>query len=338
MKRRLTNQKDGAKIGDRKEESADSSFLLEDFSKRKKNTLFIENRRERIRVSKIDGKTRLVGLFGYPVEHSFSPLMHNGAFHHLGLNYAYLPFPVAPENLKEAVAGVKALGLLGVNVTIPHKERVMEYLDQISPAAKLIGAVNTIVCRNGELTGYNTDGPGFIKSLEMEAKTKVAGKSIVVIGAGGAARAVAIQSALEDAQKIILVNRDPAKAQGIKKSLKESGKNCVVEIYELDDPSWKKGLEQTDILVDTSPVGMYPHIDVAPVVEPEFLTPNLLVCDLVYNPLETVLLKTAKERGAKTWGGLGMLIYQGALAFELWTGEKAPVEIMEKAVMDYLGL
>lgn len=264
--------------------------------------------------------------------------MHNGAFHYLGLNYAYLPFSVAPENLKEAVAGVKALGLLGVNVTIPHKERVMKHLDQISPAAKLIGAVNTIVCQNGELIGHNTDGPGFIKSLEVEAKTKVTGKSMVIIGAGGAARAVAVQSALEGAKKIILVNRDPAKAQGIEASLKESGKNCILEVYALDDLTWKKGLEQNDILVDTSPVGMYPHIDVAPVVEQQFLTPNLLVCDLVYNPMETVLLKAAKERGAKTWGGLGMLIYQGALAFELWTGEKAPVEIMEKAVMEYLGL
>jgi len=289
-------------------------------------------------MNKIDGKTKLVGLFGYPVEHSFSPLMHNGAFQHLGLNYAYLPFPVAPENLKQAVEGVKALRLEGVNVTIPHKEKVMEYLDEISPAARLIGAVNTIVYRDGKLIGYNTDGPGFIKSLAEEAQTKVMGKTMTVIGAGGAARAVAVQSALEGVKKIVLVNRQPAKAEAIAASIKESGQDCAVEIHALDELTWKKDLGQIDILVDTSPVGMYPQMEVPPIVEPEFLTPNLLVCDLVYNPLETVLLKAAKERGVKTWGGLGMLIYQGALAFELWTGEKAPAEIMQKAVADYLGL
>lgn len=289
-------------------------------------------------LNRVNGKTKLVGLFGYPVEHSFSPLMHNGAFQHLGLNYAYFPFPVAPENLKKAVEGVKALGLEGVNVTIPHKETIMEYLDEISPAARLIGAVNTIHHKGGKLIGYNTDGPGFIKSLEAETEIKVKGKKILLVGAGGAARAVAIQSALEGAEKIILVNRDLVRAEGIADSINRSGENCEVEIYALDNKAWKEKISEMDILVDSSPVGMYPNTDVPPVLEPEFLTSNLLVCDLVYNPMETVLLKAAKERGAKTWGGLGMLIYQGALAFEIWTGQKAPTEVMQKEVMNYLGL
>lgn len=284
----------------------------------------------------IDGKTKIVGLFGYPVEHTFSPLMHNSAFEALGLNYRYLPFAVNPKDLSKGVAGIKALGLDGVNVTIPHKETVMEYLDEISPAAKLIGAVNTIVHREGNLIGYNTDGPGFIRSLEEEVETKVKDKSLLVIGAGGAARAVAIQAVLEGAKKITLVNRNPERSLDIADSIKESGRNCSVEIFALADEVWQKNLEQIDIIVDTSPVGMYPNTQVPPIISPELLTSNLLVCDLVYNPQDTVLLQAAKARGAKTWGGLGMLIHQGALAFELWTGQKAPVHIMKQAVQNYL--
>lgn len=286
--------------------------------------------------AKINGKTKIVGLFGYPVEHTFSPLMHNSAFEALKLDYVYVPFPVAPENLAQGVEALRALGLQGVNVTIPHKEAVMEYLDEISPQAKLIGAVNTIVHREGKLIGYNTDGPGFVKSLEEETGTCMRDKSLVIIGAGGAARAVAIQSALAGARKISLVNRNPARADSIAESIQASGKDCLVETFALADKLWQRSLPETNILVDTSPIGMHPHTQVAPIISPELLSANLLVCDLVYNPQDTVLLQAARASGAKTWGGLGMLIHQGALAFELWTGQKAPLEVMEKAVQDYL--
>lgn len=287
-------------------------------------------------MKKIDGKTKLVGLFGYPVEHSFSPLMHNSSFEHLNLNYAYLPFAVDPKNLHEAVDGIKALGLKGVNVTIPHKETVIPFLDEIAPAAKLIGAVNTIVHKDGRLVGYNTDGPGFIQSLEEECEIKVAGKSLLIVGAGGAAKAVVVQSILEGAKKIIVANRDLAKAQWVNSAVEQSGKNCSVEIYSLDNPLWKDKVEETDILINTSPVGMYPKIDVPSIVPPEIIHPNLLVGDLIYNPRETVLLQAAKEKRANVWSGLGMLIHQGALAFELWTGVKAPIAVMKGAVENFL--
>jgi len=284
----------------------------------------------------IDGKTKLVGLFGYPIEHSFSPLMHNSAFQALNLNYAYLPFAVKPTRIAAAVDAVRALDLVGVNVTIPHKENVIPYLDEIDSAARLIGAVNTIVNKDGKLLGYNTDGPGFVHSLESESKIKIKGKKMMIMGAGGAARAVAIQSALVGANEIVIVNRDKEKALAIVQTIRENCSPCLAKAYTFTEKIWQEKLVEIDIFIDTSPVGMYPHLDVEPIVSAQFLRPGLLVGDLVYNPRETVLLRSAKEKGAGTWGGLGMLIEQGALAFELWTGKKPPLNVMTSCIDNFL--
>lgn len=281
----------------------------------------------------IDGKTKLTGLFGWPVGHTFSPLLHNSAFERLGLNYVYLPFAVQPESLAEAVESIRALNICGVNVTIPHKEKIMPYLDKVDEAARLIGAVNTVVNDNGRLIGYNTDGPGFAASLKDELSYSLAGKRMLLIGAGGAAKAVAVQSALSGLKELVIVNRNTDKARLLADSAAKTG--CSVSV--LDFAALNQDLmHKIDLVVDTSPVGMYPNVEAEPVIAPELLHSGLLVCDLVYNPEKTVLLKAAEKAGAVTWSGLGMLVQQGALAFQYWTGMAAPVEIMTKALKDYL--
>ncbi|PRX27218.1 shikimate dehydrogenase [Orenia metallireducens] len=281
-------------------------------------------------------EVNLTGLFGYPVEHSFSPAMHNSAFKEVNLNYLYLPFAIKPENVEEAVKGIKAFDLRGVNVTIPHKQAVIPYLDELSEEAELIGAVNTIENRDGKLIGYNTDGRGFIRSLKEEGDFEAKGKKALIIGAGGASRAVAFQLALEGIDKIYISDL----SQGLAKVLADDvnskvdkAKAIVVDSKETDEI-----VAKVDLLVDATPVGMYPKVDVKPVVSTEVLHKDLVVYDLVYNPLETVLLKAAKEAGAKAVSGLGMLLYQGAIAFEIWTDVDAPIKIMRNALEEMLGL
>jgi len=281
-------------------------------------------------------EVNLTGLFGYPVEHSFSPAMHNSAFKEVNLNYLYLPFAIKPENVEEAVKGIKAFNLRGVNVTIPHKQAVIPYLDELSEEAELIGAVNTIENKDGKLIGYNTDGRGFIRSLKEEGDFEAKGKKALIIGAGGASRAVAFQLALEGIDKIYISDL----SQGLAKVLADDvnskvdkAKAIVVDSKETDEI-----VAKVDLLVDATPVGMYPKVDVKPVVSTEVLHKDLVVYDLVYNPLETVLLKAAKEAGAKAVSGLGMLLYQGAIAFEIWTDVDAPIKIMRNALEEMLGL
>lgn len=278
----------------------------------------------------INGKTKIVGIFGWPVEHTFSPPMHNSAFAHLDLNYVYVPFPVNPEKLGAAVDGIRGLGLAGVNVTIPHKSAVIPYLDKIDQAARLIGAVNTIVNDNGILTGYNTDAPGFVKSLEQDGGITPRGKRIFILGAGGAARAVSIQLALSGAGEIIFSTPVPQEMLGLGDIIMESTDSKVTEV------AWggaiNAGLQQVDILINATPVGMHPNTGVMPPVNLEALQHTAVVCDLIYNPRETLLLQKARETGLRTLNGLGMLLHQGAIAFELWTKTGAPVEIMRAAL------
>lgn len=269
----------------------------------------------------------LVGLFGYPVEHSLSPVMHNTAFSKLELDYLYLPFEVAPDNLKAAVEGVRGLNLRGVNLTIPHKEAVIPYLDQVSQEAELIGAVNTIKNEAGKLTGYNTDGRGFVRSLKEEGFMPQ-NKNALIIGAGGAARAVAFQLGLEGVDRLYIANRTFKKAEDLVFDIKEGLVMETVQPLPLKQEKLKEIISGVDLLVDTTPIGMYPESEVEPVIDPELIQSNMVVSDLVYNPVETSLLKAAKDRGAKIVSGLGMLVYQGAISFELWTGKKAPVELM----------
>ncbi|WP_027338904.1 shikimate dehydrogenase [Halonatronum saccharophilum] len=273
-------------------------------------------------------KVKVTGLFGYPVEHSLSPAMHNAAFKELGLDYIYLPYEVEVDNVKEAVCGIKGLGMSGVNVTIPHKEQVTPYLDRLSEEAKLIGAVNTIQNKGGELIGHNTDGRGFIRSLREEGEFDPKGKSVLIIGAGGASRAVAFQLGLEGAKEIFINDLDIKVADDLASDVKSKLGALKVESV----ASIKEIAAGVDLIVDATPIGMFPKVDVSPILSSESLNSNQVIYDLVYNPKETVLLKEAKKVGAKGVSGLGMLLYQGAIAFEIWTGEKAPVKVMRKAL------
>ncbi|ADL13280.1 shikimate dehydrogenase [Acetohalobium arabaticum] len=279
----------------------------------------------------------LVGLFGYPVKHSLSPVMHNTAFSKLDLDYLYLPFEVEPDNLKAAVEGIRGLNLRGVNLTIPHKEAVIPYLDQVSKEAELIGAVNTIKNEAGELIGYNTDGRGFVRSLQEEGFMPQ-NKNVLIVGAGGAARAVAFQLGLEGVERLYVANRTFKKAEDLVSDIKKGLEMETVQPLPLKQEKLKKIISGIDLLVDTTPIGMHPESDVEPVIEPELIQPDMVVSDLVYNPVETSLLKAAKDRGAKTVSGLGMLVHQGAISFEIWTGKKAPVKLMAETIRDNIEL
>jgi shikimate 5-dehydrogenase len=286
-------------------------------------------------MTSIRGTTRIAGVFGYPVRHSASPPMHNAAFAALGIDAAYVPFEVAPERLGEALAGVRALGLLGVNVTVPLKELVAPHLDAVSERAKAIGAVNTVVNRDGTLFGDSTDGPGFLRALATEGVTVEPGSRVVVLGAGGSARAVVY--ALADAgADVTVANRSRGRAEAL---AAEFG-HLPGRIYVTDLTEAGIGEALTDgarVLVNTTSVGMHPNEAEMPPVPADALTPALLVSDLIYNPSETRLLALARSRGCRVQNGVEMLVHQGALAFSLWTGvEEPPVDVMREAVREAL--
>jgi shikimate dehydrogenase len=268
----------------------------------------------------ITGKTRVTGLFGYPVEHTLSPAMHNAAFDHLGLNFRYLPFLVQPDFLRDAIDAVRALNLAGVNITVPHKERVIPFLDEVDGGASFIGAVNTIVNSDGTLTGYNTDGRGFMRSL-AEENISVEGKRILIAGAGGASRAVSYylsQKALE----LRLFDPERPKLEKLVSDLAAIRTN-VRAVDGGADPA------DFDILVNATPLGL--RNGDAPPFDAASLAPHQVVCDLIYK--KTNLIERASERGCRTIDGTGMLLWQGILAFELWTNVSPPVEIMRKALL-----
>jgi len=279
----------------------------------------------------ISGETKLCGIIGDPVEHTMSPAMHNVAFKKLGLNYLYLPFRVKSEDVGKAIDGMRALNIRGLNVTIPHKLRVIPLLDKLDPVAKEIGAVNTIVNDDGVLTGYNTDATGFIRTL-VEGGIEPGGKNVVILGAGGASRAVSFVLA-ERGASLVILNRllELDWAQELAKWISSTfGKQ--VEALELDEKNLVKVLEKADIVVNATSVGMSPEIDETPLPS-KLLKPDLIVYDIVYNPIKTRLLREAEAAGARTLSGLNMLVWQGALAFERWTGRKAPVEVMRAEVI-----
>lgn len=275
----------------------------------------------------ITGKTKVAGVFGDPVEHSLSPPMHNAAYRHLGMDWVYVAFPVKPERLAEAVRGVRAMGLAGVNITVPHKVAVMEHLDEVDEEARLIGAVNTVVNREGRLVGYNTDGRGFIRSLKRQAGVDPAGARVLILGAGGAALAIGCSLALAGAGAVTVANRTLEKAERLAERLQGLVRAQAVRLS-ADDPAFEEELEQAEIVVHTTTVGMYPHHEAPPVIPVERLHPGALVCDIVYRPRETALVRAAKARGLRVLTGEGMLAYQGAIAFELFTGREAPEELM----------
>ena len=281
---------------------------------------------------KIKGSTNIVGLIGHPVEHSFSPPMHNAAFDELGMDYAYVAFDVDPQELQSAIEGAKSLNIKGFNVTIPHKIEVMQFLDEIDEVAALIGAVNTIDFK--ELKGYNTDGIGAVKAIEEV--TPIKDKNVVVAGAGGASRAISFYLAKYGAESLTILNRNVEKAQRLASDVSCSG---LIDDVKADSISEIGGyLKDADILVDTTPIGMHPNIDDNPIASSEDMHNDLVVFDAVYNPNETVLLKEAIKAGAKPVYGIKMLLYQGAESFKIWTGRDAPVDVMENALKDTLNL
>lgn len=278
---------------------------------------------------------KIVGIIGFPLGHSVSPAMHNAAFKELGLDYEYIPFEVEPADLKEALTGLRALHSAGFNVTIPHKETILPLLDDITKLARTIGAVNTVVNQDGELIGYNTDGPGFIESLKEDAGFEPKGKKVVVLGAGGASRAVTAMLAEMGAASLIISDIIEDKAKDLSEytgSLSQT--RCGWS--KIDSLLLKSEIEHADLLVNTTPLGMHPEINKSPLPDKVKLPKDLLVYDLVYNPAETKLLKTAKAAGCKTVSGLGMLVRQGALAFTVFTGEEAPLETMWSAAQKAL--
>lgn len=272
---------------------------------------------------------KVYGLIGYPVAHSFSPLMQNAAFKHLSINAEYKLFPLQEKELPEFFKALKKNNICGLNVTVPYKQKVQPFLGKISPEAQLIGAVNTIRCSPVGLEGFNTDGDGFLKHLKDDLKFNPQGRSVAILGAGGASRAVSISLARCGPKQISLYDIDKEKLLALTAHLKDNFK--VVQIIASDSIEGL-GTLQADLVVNATPIGMKEN-------DPCFLSKDLinnkaLFYDVVYNPKETKLLKLARELGAATANGIGMLLYQGVLAFEIWTGQTAPVEVMREALME----
>lgn len=279
-------------------------------------------------IEMITGKTNVVGLIGDPVEHSLSPPMHNAAFKHLKMDYVYVPYHVKKGMLSDAIAGAKSLNIKGLNVTIPHKTEVIKHLDALDKSAELIGAVNTIKFNGNYTKGYNTDGIGAVKAIEEVSSVK--NKKVIILGAGGAARAISFQILMDGAESLVIANRTVTNAEQLQKDL--VGKlSADVKSTDLG-VKLENELSSADILINTTPIGMYPNVDQKPLVKAELMHENLVVKDCVYNPLQTGLIKEAEKCNAKIVSGLKMLIYQGIESFRIWTGVTPPVEIFENAL------
>ena len=352
----------------------------------------------------ISGETRVVGVIGDPVEHSLSPIVQNAALRAAGLNWVYLPFHVRPDSLPSAIGALRALNLVGFNVTIPHKERVLRLIDEVDPYAAWLGAVNTIGWADGgRLKGWNTDGAGFLASLAEAVDFQPQGTRVVILGAGGAARAIAGQLCLSGVSSLTIVNRTYSRAEKLVEWLQSAAavapavapvvapaaapvlapafgpamggqdtadgpgihpqpqaqpeaqsqpqvqshpqsrlQACTRPKPELAALAWDdavalaRAIEQADLLVQATAYGMHPQEEAKPPVPASLLHPGLVVCDIVYRPLETALLREAKVRGARPVNGLGMLVHQGAASFTIWTGLPAPVAVMRQALADAL--
>jgi len=278
------------------------------------------------------GRSKVCGIIGDPIEHTMSPVMHNAAFKNRGVDYVYLAFRVKKEELGKAIEGMRALDIRGLNITIPHKVTVIPFLDELDPLADKIGAVNTIVNDNGVLRGYNTDATGFLHALR-ERGVEPEGKSVVILGAGGASRAISFILA-ERGSRLAILNRTWDKAKVCADRISEIFQRETTAL-KLNRENLAAALSQADILVNATSVGMSPNINETPVTS-NLLKPGLVVFDIVYNPIKTRLRREAEAAGATVISGLDMLVWQGALAFEKWTGLKAPVELMREKVIKVL--
>ena len=283
-------------------------------------------------MKEITGHTRLTGLLGSPVSHSISPMMHNEAFRQLGLDFVYLAFDVGTDTLEKAVEGLRALNVRGFNLTMPDKNRMSELCDKLSPAAEIIGAVNTVVNDNGIFTGYTTDGIGYMRAV-ADAGHNIIGKKMTLLGAGGAATAVLVQAALDGVSEISVFSiRDSffERAERTVAALNERT-NCKVTLYDFEDESiLRREIGDSAILTNGTSVGMAPNTDRSIITDSTMFHKDLIVSDVIYNPRETKLLKLAKEAGCATFNGLYMLLYQGAEAFKLWTGQDMPVSLIKE--------
>lgn len=297
----------------------------------------------------INGTTNIVGIIGDPVGHSLSPVMFNAAFKSLNLDYVYVPFNVKKQDLYYAITGAKAFNIKGLNVTIPHKRKVLNEIDKFDIMANLICAVNTIKFYDGKSKGYNTDCIGAVRAIEEVCDLK--DKNVVIVGAGGAARAIAFQIAISNVENLAIINRSAKKAKSLVSDIKtllstDFRDNSKIDDIEIDfshiDLNFEHGgieslpkhLKNADILIDTTPVGMHPNVDAEPIATANEMHSDLIVNDIVYNPIETCLLKEAKLANATIISGIKMLLYQGAENFKIWTDLEAPIDIMEKALLD----
>jgi shikimate dehydrogenase len=279
-------------------------------------------------------KADLVGVFGYPVAENPTCVMQEAAFRERGLNWRYLTIEVRPEQLADAVRGLRAFNMRGINLTIPHKVAVIPYLDRLSPEAEVIGAVNTVVCEGDRLIGHNTDGKGFLRSVRDDAGVDPRGKRVVFLGAGGAARAMSVELALAGASHITIVNRSPARGQELAALLRQRTPASAEFV------PWQGEYAMppdTDILINATSIGLFPNVSAIPPVALDPIRPGLLVCDVIPNPPKTAFLRATAARGARTLDGLGMLVYQGAIAFQMWTGVDPSIEVMRRSLEEVFG-
>ena len=284
---------------------------------------------------RITGHTELIGLMAYPIRHSSSPAMHNEAFAYLGLDYAYLAFEVDNDTLEDAIKGLRALRMVGSNVSMPNKTVVHKYLDKLSPAAELCGAVNTIVNDNGVLTGHITDGIGYMRALK-DNNIDVIGKKMTIVGSGGAATAIEVQAALDGVAEMSIFNIRDKFCDNAEATIRKINErtNCKVALYDLADlDKLKEEIASSYLFANATGMGMKPLEGQTYIPDKSFFRPDLIVTDVVYSPRETAMLKMAKEVGCKTMNGMGMMLFQGAAAFEMWTGKEMPIDHM-KQVLD----
>ncbi|MBR3974196.1 MAG: shikimate dehydrogenase [Oscillospiraceae bacterium] len=279
-------------------------------------------------------RSQLVGAFGCPIEENPTGVMEEAAFRAKSLDFRYLTIRVNPGHLEAAMQGIRAMNFRGINLTIPHKVEVLQYLDELSEAAQIIGAVNMVVNNDGKLWGENTDGKGFLMSLENEGVT-VAGKTVAILGAGGASRAISVECALAGAKKIYIVNRNKERGEELTRLLLD--KTAAEAIY----IPWQGAVEvpqDADILVNGTCVGLFPDVDQKPDMDYDTVRPGMVVSDVIFNDPNSLFLREAEKRGAKTINGLGMLVNQGALNFTLWTGVEAPSDVMMDTLKQEFGL
>lgn len=276
----------------------------------------------------ISGSTAVVGVIGHPVSHSASPAMHNAAYAELGLDFAYMAFDVEPDRVGAAVESVRALGLRGINVTVPHKETVMAYLDDIDPVAKQMGAVNTIVNKKGRLVGYNTDGPGFVMAVESDFDISLSGQAVVVLGAGGSCRGIAVSLLAAGVSSLTIVNRSLDKAKALGDSLNSES----VQVYTYDDADVVDVLHKAGLVVNTTSVGMSPNTDYSVLKDFSWVRDGQCVYDVIYAPKKTQFLALAEAKGARVANGVSMLAAQGRLAFAYFTGVECSFEGMKSEI------